>query len=209
MTGLWLDLPGGNDPAKVTQPSEQRDFPDWHRGRPRFAVWAIAVDQAEVDERLGETRKALQPLLLPGYERRPHITLHICGFPMGDSLYADDFTISHLQQQIAAIAALRLKPFGLRIGGAFSFASAACLAVDDDRGTLQGLRRACRRAAPTFDTTPYVPHVTAGLYKVAWPLVDIERRLRPWAAPQPIAVEVQALDWMVYDSGRIHHFWQW
>ena len=58
-----------------TLPSEQRDFVEWHRGRPHYAVWAVALDDAAIDARLDQLRAALQPLLLPDYRRQPHITL--------------------------------------------------------------------------------------------------------------------------------------
>lgn len=186
-----------------TLPSEQRDFPEWHRGRPRYAVWAIAVDHVEVEQRLERVRAALEPLLLPGYARQAHVTLHICGFVADASRHPDDFTPQQLQRQVEALQALQLEPFRLRIAGAFSFSSAACLTVHDDSGHLVRLRDALRGSAPSFDATPYVPHVTAGLYAGAWPMAEIERRLQPLASLPAIDLEVGTLDWMSYDSRHI------
>ncbi len=188
-----------------TWPSVQRDFREWHRGRRQFSVWAIRLETAgtAIDQRLGQVRAALQPLLLPGYARQPHITLHICGFPAPALQRADDFDRQQLQAQIDAVAGLRLAPLTLHIGGAFSFASAACLAVQDDHQALQRLRRVWQQAAPGADATPYVPHVTAGLYGGAWPLAAVQARLAPLVTLPTIRVQVQALDWMVYDSRHI------
>lgn len=192
------------DPTQgYTLPSEQRDFPEWHRGRLRYSVWAIAVDHVEVEQRLESVRAALEPLLLPGYARQAHVTLHICGFVADESRYPDDFPPHQLQRQVEAVQALQLEPFRLRVAGAFSFASAACLVVHDGSGNLARLRDAFRGSAPSFDATPYVPHVTAGLYAGAWPMAEIERRLQPLASLPAIDLEVGALDWMSYDSRRI------
>ena len=186
-----------------TIPSEQRDFPDWHQGRPVFAVWAIAVEDAAVVTRLRDLREALGGLLLPGCERQPHVTLQICGFPAAMATRHDDFTMAHLSAHVDALAAERPEPFNLSIGDAFSFASAACLAVHDDAGTLLRCRAAWQRAAPGSDCTPYVPHVTAGLYANAWPLMQVQNRLLSMQSLRRLPLRVRCLDWMAYDSRRI------
>lgn len=191
-----------NEPA-MTIRSDQRDFPEWHRGRPRFAVWAIALDDPAVERRLDQMREALHPWLLPDYRRQPHITLHVCGFPAARPEHADDFGPAQLQAHIDAMARAAPGRLALRVGGAFSFASAACLRVRDDGSALQRMRGHFDQAARSHDATPYVPHVTAGLYADAWPMREVQARLRPLAALPDIDLPVNALDWMVYDSLRI------
>jgi len=186
-----------------TQPSEQRDFVEWHRGRPHYAVWAVALDDAAVDARLDRLRAALRPLLLPGYRRQPHITLQLCGFAVDAPRQSGEFGAHHLQADADALARLRLPPFELRIGGAFSFASAACLAVRDPSGSLARLRAALSGAAARGDAAPYVPHVTAGLYRGAWPMREVHARLRELEALPEIAVAVTQLAWMCYDTAVI------
>lgn len=186
-----------------TLPSEQRDFVEWHRGRPHYAVWAVALDDRAIDARLEQLRAALQPLLLPGYRRQPHITLQLCGFAVDPPLQADDFGPHHLQAHTDALTRLRLPAFELRIGGAFSFASAACLAVQDPSCSLPQLRAALSRAAANGDATPYVPHLTAGLYRGAWPMHEIQQRLRALQSLPEIAVPVTQLAWMCYDTAVV------
>lgn len=202
MTGFWRDTHARVAGESLTWPSEQRDFVEWHQGRSRFAVWAIAVDHPEVERRLTAMREALHPLLLPGYQRQAHVTLHICGFPTPSALRRDDFTSARLRAQIDTLHQQRPRPFRLVVGGAFSFVSAACLAVEG-HGDLVRLRRAWIGSAPALQTEPYVPHITAGLYAGAWPLLDIERRLRSLVTLEPVDIEVSAVDWMTYDSGRV------
>lgn len=186
-----------------TLPSEQRDFVEWHRGRPHYAVWAVALDVPAIAARLERLCAALQPLLLPGYRRQPHITLQLCGFAVEVQRHDDEFGPDQLRAQTDALARLRLPPFELQIGGAFSFASAACLAVHDPTDGLARLRAALSGAAAHGDATPYVPHVTAGLYRGAWPMREVQARLRALAALPAIAVPVTQLAWMCYDTAVV------
>lgn len=186
-----------------TLPSEQRDFAEWHRGRPHYAVWTVALDDPAIDARLDQLRAALQPLLLPGYQRQPHITLQLCGFAVDLPHEPGDFGPQQMQDHADALARLRLPPFELHIGGAFSFASAACLAVQDPSSSLPRLRAALSQAAASDDATPYVPHVTAGLYCGAWPVHEILQRLHALQSLPEIAVPVTQLDWMHYDTAVV------
>ncbi|MFT3666765.1 2'-5' RNA ligase family protein [Piscinibacter sp.] len=185
----------------LTLASEPRDFPDWHLGRPRFALWAIALDDADVDTRLARVREALGGLLLAGYRRQPHLTVQVCGFPVAAPARHDDFGAGRLEAQLDALARSRAAPFELRIGDAFSFTSAACLSVQGD--ALPPLRASLQRAAPSSDATPYVAHVTAGLYAGAWPLREVHERLASIPPAPALRVRVRALDWMCYDSADI------
>ena len=65
----------------LTLRNERRDFPEWHRGRPHYLLWAIDTDLAAVRARVVAAQRALDGLLLDGYRRQPHITLALCGFP--------------------------------------------------------------------------------------------------------------------------------
>lgn len=203
MTGSWDHDGPSNAGPETTLPSEQRDFPEWHRGRPRYAVWAIEIDDAALEHRLAEVRAALQPMLLPGYARQPHITVHLCGFPVAAPESRDELGADHLQAHLDALTRQRIPTFELQVGGAFGFVSAACLAVHDESNVLKTLRQILQQAAPNRDSTPYVPHVTAGLYASAWPLRDVHARLQALRLLPKIHLPVKALAWMVYDSARI------
>lgn len=181
----------------------QRDFREWHRGRPRFAVWAIELAHPGVDARLRQLRDALGPRLLAPFARQPHITVHVCGFPVAAPTRADDFGEHELRAQAAAVARSGVAAFDVGVGAAFTFTSAACLAVHDDTRSLERLRRAWQAAVPGPDATPYVPHVTAGLYAGAWPLDDVRSRLDALPRLPALDVRVESLAWMCYESSRV------
>jgi len=200
---LWRDLPAAGHPDGRTLASEARDFHEWHLGRPRFAVWAIPIDDARVQRRLDEMRTALYPLLLPGDERQPHITIQICGFPVREAHRPGDFTPAQLQVQIRTITHLAPSSFRLQIGGAFSFLSAPCLAVSGSGTGLRTLHELWRPEVQSLMRDKWIPHVTAGLYRHAWPMAEIEQRLQKLADLPPIELEIRTLDWMSYDCRRI------
>lgn len=183
--------------------SQQRDFSEWHLGRPLFAVWALALEDPALDVRLRQVRIALDGMLLRGYERQPHITLHVCGFPTTTARRNDDFEVDEIKVQIDALVQSDIAAFDVHVSEPFTFTSAACLSVEDAAGSLTGIRSIWERAAPTWDRTHYVPHVTAGLYAGAWPLAEIEARLRSIPRPSPVALRISSVDWMCYDSTRI------
>ena len=191
----------GREGRATTIASRIGDFPEWHRGRPCYAVWAIALDDAAIQARLDGLRRALHGLLLPGGARQPHVTLQVCGFPAALPARPDDFGPQQLQAQLDALAGAAA--FELHIGGAFSFVSAACLSVRDPAGSLARLRAAVEQAAPCSDATPSVPHVTAGLYAGAWPLREVRARLQPLRRAPPLRLQVEALEWMSYDSRHV------
>lgn len=198
------DSPHG-DTTRVghTMPTQQRDYREWHLGRPVFSVWAIALENAVLEERLGRVRDALDGLLLRGYARQPHITLRVCGFPARVAGRSDDFTIGELRAQIRALACSGIAAFDVHIAEPFTFTAAACLAVEDATGSLARIRSSWERVAPTWDPTHYVPHVTAGLYAVARPLAEVGARLKSVPSAPTLPLRVRSLEWMCYDSTRI------
>lgn len=199
------DSPPGDTTPSVehTLPTRQRDFREWHLGRPVFSVWAIALENAVLEERLGRVRDALDGMLLRGYARQPHITLQVCGFPATAAGRSEDFTLGELRAQIRAPACSGIAAFDVHIAEPFTFTAAACLAVQDATGSLARIRSSWERVASTWDKTPYVPHVTAGLYAVARPLAEVQARLKSIPPAPTLALRVRSLEWMCYESTRI------
>lgn len=186
-----------------TVASQQRDFPEWHLGRPLYAVWAVALDDHDVDARLEHLRKDLGDLMFPGYVRQPHITVQVCGFPSATPSLPDDFSGEQLQAHLDALASGVVGPFDLSVGEGFTFTAAACLAVQDPTRSLERLRTAWQAVVPTWDRTPYRPHVTAGLYSGAWSMDGIRARIAAGAPTPCLPLRIRHVDWMCYESGRI------
>ncbi|MDD3355114.1 2'-5' RNA ligase family protein, partial [Zoogloea sp.] len=148
-------------------PNEQRDFTEWHLGRPCYALWAARLDHAPVKAAVLEAARHLDGLLLADYQRQPHVTLALGGFPAGQPALRDDFGRSALESQLAALVTSAPAPFQLEIGPLASFASAPFLCARDVEGGLGQLRRLLHPAGDTPDHS-YTPHVTVGLYAGPW-----------------------------------------
>jgi len=88
---------------------EDRDYPEWRRGRERYAIWMVDADTAPLRERVGRVRGELAGLFAP-HQRSPHITLHVCGFISEPAILDDDFDGAMLARQRAALAAARRRP---------------------------------------------------------------------------------------------------
>jgi 2'-5' RNA ligase len=172
--------------------NERRDFPEWHLGRPDYALWALEFDSTAIAARMAAAQRHLAPWLLDGYVRQAHITLSLCGFPSALPRHADDFGPAQLRAQLAALQQVRPLPFAIAIGGLATFSSVPYLTVQAAGATLQTLR-ACL-AAPSALAAPdrYVPHVTVGLYADAWPMPAVQQSLDAFAMCEPGCEDVSA-----------------
>lgn len=183
--------------------SVHADFPEWHRGRPCYAIWAIDVDGPAVRAACTDLAHHLAPFLLPGYRRQPHVTLHLCGFPRAVGEQADDFSPVALAGQLAALAGGAPEPFSIAIGTPATFTSAVYLGVADGEGGVARLRTALGGGGAAEGAFPYVPHVTVGLYRAAYPLAEVLAALAAWGRSTSLEVPVNRLTLLTYRSEDI------
>ena len=180
----------------------RRDFPEWHRGRPHYALWALDVNTAPIRDAMAAAAAHLDGLLLDGYRRQAHVTLALGGFPCDTPQHADDFGPEALARQLAALEASGVEAFTLHVGRLASFTSAPFLAVHDTSGGIARLRRAL-----TGNTTepggPYTPHVTVGLYAGAWPTAEVLPRLDAFDAGPPLSCTIEGVSLMRYAAPDI------
>ena len=177
-----------------------RDFVEWHRGRPRYVLWAINVDAPEVQSRVEAAQLHLDGLLLEGYTRQPHITLTLCGFPGAQPLLPDEFGHSLLNQQVASLQQAQIAPFDIAIGALSSFASAPYLSVTDGSGGIANLRSCL---GSSTDTHVYTPHVTVGLYADAWPTNSVRPRLSAFVPCPEIPLRVTKIQLFTYEAASV------
>jgi hypothetical protein len=117
------------------------DYPKWHKGRPRYYLWAIDADTAPVNERLRHHRIRLHDYLVQPDARQAHITVAVSGFLSPETLHDDDITPELVELQALRVLALSLPPFTLHLGGANSFASAPFFEVAVPRERWRGSGR--------------------------------------------------------------------
>ena len=189
--------------SEFTLRNVQRDFPEWHLGRPRYALWALNVDIAPVRSRMLAAQQHLDGLLLDGYQRQPHITLSLCGFPCETPQAPDDFGAESLRTQIATLRRAQPQPFEIDIGNLASFTSVPYLTVNDADGNIAKLRDCLAPGAANDASGSYTPHVTVGLYADAWPTSQVQARLNRFACEAPLRLRIASASWVSYAAAVI------
>ncbi len=185
-------------PFAATRPCRQQDYPEWHRGRARYAVWSLPVDCPQVLARLHAARARLGAWLHGDCRRQAHITLFVCGFPAATPRFDDDFPAVRLAAQLDALQRLATEAFVLRIGGLRSFASAPYLAVEDPAQRLEPLRAALAAHSAEIRQAPYQPHLTVGRYARAISAAALHRRLAGAAELPALELPVRELHYSTY-----------
>lgn len=183
--------------------NERRDFVEWHRGRSPYVLWALDVDQPAVRQRFEAAAAHLADWLLADYCRQPHITLDLCGFPAHPPTAEDEFSLPMLDQAVKASATEFPGPFEIGIGGLNSFSSAPFLSVEDNQGGIAALRHRLTVDGQNRSKNDYVPHVTVGLYRDAWPADAVRQQLKAFNPGNPLSVQIERLTLMAYQPADI------
>jgi len=184
----------------VTLVNRRDDFACWHRGRKRYAVWVIEIDEAIIERRVRVVRQHLADVLLADYRRQSHVTIGVCGFPASVRHHEDDFLPVVLVKQLQALHAVHMQPFSIEITGPDSFEAAPFLhVVDCDQG-IDRLRVCLGAASREYEGFSYTPHLTVGLYGGVCPRSLLFERLERFKILEPLRQEVRCLHWASYDA---------
>ncbi|RFO95511.1 hypothetical protein DIC66_17960 [Rhodoferax lacus] len=184
--------------TEYTLRNQRRDFPEWHLGRPHYALWALLVDTEAVRQRVQAAQTHLADRLLDGYCRQAHVTVALCGFPSAAPQHADDFGAQALGRQLAALRQAGRSSFEIGIGGLASFSSVPYLSVQEDAGHLGQLRSSLAGSGLHSAAEDYIPHVTVGLYADAWPMATVQTQLDSFAHSGHLRLTVSRLCLLSY-----------
>jgi 2'-5' RNA ligase len=161
----------------ATQSCEDRDFVEWHGGCPWCAVWVLPIKEASVARRVAQARQALQPWVLPRYERQPHVTVAYRGLMAGQEAHSKaEFGLLQLQRDVRMLQAAQLAPFALTLGGVDSFSTVPYVKAALPQ-TLAQAHDALAMVAP-YPDWHYVPHLTLGHYAVEQPMAAVMAALQ-------------------------------
>ena len=172
------------------------DFACWHRGRKRYAVWVIEIDEAVIERRVRVVRQHLADVLLADYRRQSHVTIGVCGFPASVRCHEDDFLPVDLAKQLQALHAAHIQPFSIEIAGLDSFEAAPFLRVLDCDQGIEQLRVCLGAASREYEGFSYTPHLTVGLYGEIHPRAHVFERLECFRGLEPLRQEVRCLHWL-------------
>ena len=160
---------------------------DWRRGRRRYAVWALRVDDAAVIARMAEIAGRLGDAIVPVAPAQAHVTAWVCGFPAVAPVFDDDIAEEVLAAQ--RVAAVGLPRPRLLVGAPNAFATCAFLEVHDPHGDLAALRAALAvPGAREVRFAAYLPHVTVGRFRDSRPAAPIARALAALRDAAPVAL---------------------
>ncbi len=153
------------EPSSKVIATISRDYPEWHHGRKKFALWYLEIQDQELIQYLCELREQFSDVLFQPNTRQFHITLFICGFLNTDFPYLDDdFHSKQLQQQIKNIQSFKFKKIKLKTCKINSFSSALFLEIHDENHSLSMLRQLLSKNTDEIAALEYCPHITLGLY---------------------------------------------
>ncbi|MFN7144390.1 MAG: 2'-5' RNA ligase family protein [Myxococcota bacterium] len=174
----------------------------WHRGRPRYAVWALRVEEAPIRARAAALADHLAPHgVLPF--RDPHITVFVAGFPTAVPLADDDVAEHVLAAQVDALRACRLPPPRLAVGGLNAFLSCPVLEVLDPHGDLARLRAPLAALHPEIRFAPYLPHLTVGTFGDTRPTAPVAAAVAPFRGLPPLPLAPRAVDLVSFDADDV------
>lgn len=178
----------------ITVPTQVRDFVEWHGGCTHALVWAVEVDEPRIRAMVSQARARLEGIVLPRYERQPHVTLAYAGLaPREGAIPAGHvYPPGRLEQDLRALRAVLPPRMELTLEGWSSFSMAPYLCVDAPE--CGRLRHALGAA-----TSDYVPHVTIGLYGAAVPMSVVAHRMSGWSA-DPLRVAVESVSLLSYET---------
>lgn len=171
----------------------------WRRGRSRYAVWIVRVDQPAVRARAAAARAALAPWTRDISARDLHITVAVAGFPTDRPALDDDVDRADLARALADLRAAPPTAPRLEVGPLGAFLSCPVLEVYDPLGELAALRARLAGFFREVRFTPYLPHVTTGLFDEA-PVPPIVRAIRPHRRAPSIPLRPAALELVSFDA---------
>lgn len=153
-------------PSSVVIPTQNHDYPDWHRGRTHYGLWYISIEDPKINQYLQQLRQQFSDILFEPNQRQFHITLAVCGFLTSQPKWDDDFDNVLLEQQIIKLRDADMSAFQLHVGKMNSFDSALFIEVKMN-DSLQQIREVLKHIHPEVAPLSYYPHITLGLYREA------------------------------------------
>ena len=184
------------DPRNTIQVDDESPL-IWHQGIRQYGFWAIVIDDEAWLDTFSYAQSYVKHLVLPGYQRAPHITLSACGL-------VDDahFSKLKLQQQIDTLQALNLSKFEVDAGRLNSFQSAPYISIASHPKLtrLRGLFEAIHQDNPAAD---YQPHLTLGFYNKPHPFGPLHDYLCQFKAATLPPLVVDTISYCTYQTNQI------
>lgn len=175
------------------------DFCDWHKGRSKYAVWVLELNDDRFLERYQSAQQHLSRYLIATYVRQPHITLAPCGFLSSEKYHHDDYCPEDLQKDIDYILSLELKRIEVAVRNILiSYAIAPGFEVLDVHRGLAHLNHGLSKQDHFDDHYDYFPHITVGLYNDEWPTEMILNELKCFDIQEDVLLQFDVIKLVSY-----------
>jgi len=205
----------------LTYKCEDRDFPEWHRGRQRYAVWALEINNDAWQTELVNARKMLAKYLLAGEQRQAHVTLFAYGFY--DESGNDGVSPEVINTQAEALKKRCFSPFKIHLSELRSFLSAPYFAIEDKTGTLGEIRSILstylnedgisegsinencinENSINGKMSSEYQPHLTVGLYNDQYSSALLSEKLNEYKPERTPAVLINKISLMSFATHSV------
>jgi 2'-5' RNA ligase len=185
-----------------TQPTELRDFFEWHQGIPYYGFWAIEITHPDCLHRIAHCKQLLADKLHPLYSRQAHITLSASGL-----LSSEHFSNELLLQQIKTLKEAKPISFSLSLTEPNTFTTAAYLAIQDPTNSLTKIRDLLQSISPAEDPDNYIPHATLGFYNHTYRISDLLIQFSQEDFP-PLELPVTSIVFARYNTHEIQGRYQ-
>lgn len=205
----------------------------WHKGRARYAVWVLRVNDPPIAERADRIAASLGAMASPVPHTQHHITVWVSGFPLPmnaprkadtstranplppagqetpGELLDDDVDQALLDEQARAVSEASLSPFELLLGGVNSFLTAPFLHVSDPSDGIGRLRAQLglplqRRGLRELRFAPFVPHLTVAHFAAGVATEDIVPKLEPFRQLPDLRYKVNSLELVDFCANTAH-----
>lgn len=180
---------------KYTYKNEDKNFIEWHKGRKRYAVWVIEIENKEWLDNLSGARDLLEEYLLQGQHRVAHITLFACGF--------FDDCAELIEKQSLKLKKKQLKSFFLDLSRLDSFLSAPYFSISDLSNAISKARHVLEEIMPEDRSEVYHPHLTVGLYNDAYCTSLLSEKINSYEMLPADKILVKKISLMTFDTNSV------
>ena len=181
------------DSTQVFKPNKEV-LENWHRGRERYAVWMIRINEPLIERRIQIVNQTLSPYINIHPVTKPHITVFALGFPSTEILYNDDFDMAIIKQQVDLLRELQLKPISLKVGSANSLLTGPVLEIHDLSNQLTKIRQVLDQTKNEIRFSSFVPHITTGHYLEAKSPENFAKGFDKLRSFEPITLKLTELE---------------
>ena len=179
---------------------ELRDFPEWHRGRPRYGVWLLLIEQPEWLAYIADIQQRLSRFIYPQLHRQAHITLFVCGFPQTEQRFNDDVHPDKIDAQRQRLTDAQLPAFNLQLDQVDAFPTIAFLSLKGDLAPLERIRQTLALDCPELRYADFVPHITLGLFRDAFSAAELRHAVAQLPAPPSTPCTIRRVDFATYST---------